>query len=424
MIKRKLNIISGLLALGLVMSCWGGEQVSHLDLSIEDAVSIAIEGNLSLKESQISLDTAVRNKNFAWSSASPSVRGSFSYSNALESGTSRTSLTGAASLTLSPSIYTSIKSAVLSYEQQEISYERAVRQLEMEVRKLYYNILCDMSKVELERSNLESSRKQYEANLAKYNSGSLARLDVLSAQVSYQNAQVSLQEAENTLESDLVSFKQVLALDLSTELSFKDSLDSILEIGDIDIEGVEHKVYSIESTKKQLEAAKNILLASRFSAWGPSITAGYTYSADLSSSSFSDPGSISVSVSIPVDGFLPWSQGALSVASQKDNIKSLEISIQDAQVTHDVNVIKYLREIKQAKELIELRKANVEVAQQTYEMTQTAYNRGTKDLISLQTASDNLNQSRVNLMGQSYTLISYILQLEDELGLPYGTLGK
>lgn len=57
-------------------------------------------------------------------------------------------------------------------------------------------------------------------------------------------------------------------------------------------------------------------------------------------------------------------------------------------------------------------------------MNLTAYNYGKTDLLSLQSASDSVLSAGVNLKSQAYTLISTILDLEDVLGLEFGTIEK
>ena len=57
-------------------------------------------------------------------------------------------------------------------------------------------------------------------------------------------------------------------------------------------------------------------------------------------------------------------------------------------------------------------------------MALDAYNHGTKDLLSLQNAQDSLFSTRVNLLNQAYTLETTVLNLENIIGVPFGTLGK
>ena len=87
-------------------------------------------------------------------------------------------------------------------------------------------------------------------------------------------------------------------------------------------------------------------------------------------------------------------------------------------------ILDILAILQQSKASLSLRQKSIELAQKTYDMTLTAYNHGTKDLLSLQTASDNLLQAKVNLMHEAYTLSSAILDLENTIGVPFGTLSK
>jgi len=56
-------------------------------------------------------------------------------------------------------------------------------------------------------------------------------------------------------------------------------------------------------------------------------------------------------------------------------------------------------------------------------MTLNAYNHGSKDLLTLQNSADSLLSAKINLMQQKYTLISAVLDLENTLGIPFGSLG-
>ena len=86
------------------------------------------------------------------------------------------------------------------------------------------------------------------------------------------------------------------------------------------------KSNTVAGLEKQLEMAEMSLLATRFSAYGPSLSAGisYTYAGkDMNEGEFvwGDNGpNLSVSASIPLDGFLPWSSGAQSIVNQKEKI--------------------------------------------------------------------------------------------------------
>jgi hypothetical protein len=53
-----------------------------------------------------------------------------------------------------------------------------------------------------------------------------------------------------------------------------------------------------------------------------------------------------------------------------------------------------------------------------------AYRRGTKDLLTLQNSGDSLDEAKVTMMKESYTLLAAVLDLEYAVGVPFGTLGR
>lgn len=408
-------------------------ELKKYQLTVDQAVELAIQGNLSLKQSQLALDQAKRSRDYSWNSLVPSIRGSASYNNDLSStaaGSQSISLGLQASFALTPSIYTTIQNAVLSYQQQEITFDSAKRSVEMSVRKAYYSLLYQKSYISLLESEVTSSRNQYNTNQRKYNAGALARLDLLSAQYAYQNAQTNLATQQNAYANALNSFKQILGLPVDAEITLEGSLDSFLNLGPVSLEGIEVKSNTVAGLEKQLEMAEMSLLATRFSAYGPSLSAGisYTYAGkDMNEGEFvwGDNGpNLSVSASIPLDGFLPWSSGAQSIANQKEKIENLNFQLENAKQNQLMNIQSYLNQIELERSNIALRQQSITIASQTYKLTQDAYNQGTKDILSLQSAQNSLLSARVNLQLEAYNMAVVVLNLEDALGLPYGTFGK
>lgn len=422
-------------------------QESVLHLTVEDAVHYAIQGNLSLKQSEISLSSAKRAADTSWNTVLPSVTASGTFSQSfIDPGISSLSVGGTISLRLNPSIYTSIKSAALSYEQQQITYESAQRTIEFNVRQLFYTLLYSQEYVSLLKNSVDSAQRQYDADRAKYNRGTLPRVNVLSDQVQLQSAQLSYDSQNIALANNLASFKQILGISQDTEIALDGSINDILNIQPItkeDVDAVRKVSTTMSGLEKQREIAQNGLLATRFAAWGPTVSASYNIgwsgnnaAMDYSSGTAkqvkgdfefgSDPSQhgISIGISIPLDGYLPWSSGGQSIANQKANLETIELNIQNQQITEEINIQNYLNTIKSTQENMRLGQSNVELAQQNYNLTADAYNNGTRSLLELQSARDNLNSARVNTMANASTLITAILNLENTIGVPFGTLLK
>jgi len=158
----------------------------------------------------------------------------------------------------------------------------------------------------------------------------------------------------------------------------------------------------------------------------PTVSAGWTYGKSKTNiaNDFSTTNALSIGVSIPLDGYLPWSKGADSVASAADNVKTAELTLENSRTTVAIQIDNYIKQIRQIQSQIASLQANVDLAKKSYDMTKDAYNHGSRDLLSLQTASDSLLNARTDLAQQEYTLITKIINLEYTLGVPFGSLGR
>ncbi|MBR7063887.1 MAG: TolC family protein, partial [Treponema sp.] len=191
---------------------------------------------------------------------------------------------------------------------------------------------------------------------------------------------------------------------------------------DVDIQNVP----SVKKAEYAVSLAKAGLLARRMSAYSPVLTAGWNYNKSKldTQDKWNTSDTITLGVTIPLDGFLPWTATGKTVYDAKDSVKSAELALEYEKVTAEVQFNDYVNQIKQKQAQLEVLKSNVELAQKSYNMMLNAYNHGTRDFLNLQTSQNALMSARVNLAQQEYALISTILNLEYLLGIPFGTLGK
>ncbi len=408
-------------------------------LSVEDAVKIAKENNVSVQQQKITLNAAQRTKDHSWNSLSPSLSvgaGSTVPVDGLTGGDQTSSysasfeLSATASLSLTANLYTTMQGAKIAYEQNKLSFEDAVRKIELSVRESYYELLYSKENIKLQEENLAIAKAQYENNLAKYNSGRLSEVDALSAEVNYKSKIPTVESARTTYRNAMDSFKQVLGLMLNDRVELTGSLDDCLYLKKIEVDIKDYKSSSIKNLELKLESAKNSVLDKRFSAFAPGLNASLSWSdgswyvgaddaKDAKKSS-----SVRLSASIPLDGALPWSAKNDAVDSAKDSVADCELQLDDERKTFMRTVNSALRSIEQSQSSINYKQANVELAQKTYDMTLEAYNRGTKDLLSLQSANNTLLTAQVTLNSEILTLTKNIMELENTLGVDIGSLVK
>ncbi len=418
--------ISALFVLFLLMSSLYA-QVK--ELTIEDAVQLAKENNISVKIAGNTLDDLELKNKYSWNSVSPTAALNGNFSDNFESDTTNFSLSGSVNLSLKTNLYTEINGARLNYEKGLLTYNEAVRKIELSVRKNFYNLIYQQENLALQKRSLETSLTQYLNNEEKFRNGKISELDSFTSRVNYESKKPVVESAEINFQNDLASFKQILGIPQKTEVSLAGSLDEILNLKEISFESlpkVNEPAPDVKAAECNVEIAKNSLLDTRFSAYAPTVSGSYSYGKSKNSSldEWSTTNQISVGVSVPLDGILPWSSRAVNIKTQKNALDTAEKSLEDAKTSVAVQTESYIRKINQAVSQLDSLKSTEELANQTYQMTLAAYNYGKTDFLSLQNANDSVLSAGVNLKSQAYTLISTILDLESVLGIEFGTLEK
>ena len=398
-------------------------------LTIDDAVILAADNNLSLKRNQLALNQLELKDKYSWNSVSPSIGASAQFGNGLQENSTSLSISGNVSFRLTPALYSSIKSAKLNYENGITSYETAVKTVEKNVRQIFYSLIYSKENLSLLNRNLETAKQRYDLSQEKFSRGQLSELDLLTTQMNYESLKPSYESAEIAYENSIANFKQLLGINQTEQIDLIGNLDEMMNVS-INQDLLEYNVEelpTVKEIKSKIELAKTNLLATKFSAWGPSISLGYNASkagqdmtGEFAWADFKQ--SVSVGVSIPLDGYLPWSNGSLSVSAQKSNLEDLNLQLENEKTTVELTIKKYIKEINQAKSQLSSLQSNVALAQKTYDMTLNAYNYGSRDLLTLQNAADSLLKSKNQLQSQVYNLICKIMDLEFTLGLPLGAL--
>lgn len=409
-----------------VFSAENDELSKEKILTLEECISLAKENNLSIKVHKNTLNDLKRKNETSWNSVSPSIKGDAAFQDDFTNKTESFSISGSLGLTLSTNLYSTIKGAKLNYENGLLTYNQAVKQIEMSVWKTFYDLIYKTEYFSFQSQNLLTAKKNYEQNLEKFKNGKISELDVMSSRVSYEQKKPVLEEARIDLTNNLELFKNIIGVDFDDEIKLDGSLDFLLELKDIKLPPKEKPSPDVQAAKFAVEIAENNLLAQRFSSYSPVITGTYKYGQTLNidNSLWNETSFLSVGVSIPLDSYLPWSSSAVSINSKKESLESAKLNLEDAEKSIRVNTENALRKINQIISMLEVSKETVALAKKTYEMTETAYNYGKTDFLTLQNASDNVLNAEVSLKNQAKTLMETLLDTEYLLGLEFGTILK
>jgi len=402
-------------------------------LTVDDAVRIALENNLNLRQNALDLGISRRNADRSWNSLLPTLNASAMISHP-------TSITGpiepdsrnvwtpgfsiSAGFTFSASVIENIKKAKSDYETGLLSYEAARQEIELQVRKMFYQLILLDSNREISSQNLQNAQTRYEQIVVLVRLGQSTMLDELSAKVDMENARPSALNTEIQYENAIDSFKSILGIPSDTVLKLDGSL--AVEISQNITNANNESSVSLEALRlmqsiRSMEAQRNTI---RNNAYIPSLRLSWTSTPlyNIQNKSWSDNGSFSITLGFNIDNFFPWSSAKTQIDNLNDNISSAQIQLSDSLRNRDNRINQYLRNIEKIFESIDAITLNVDLAQRTYEMTEDAYNRGAADYQRLRNAGDSINQAKNHLFQEQYNLISTLLDLEKELNIPFGTL--
>ena len=403
-------------------------------LTLEDAVSLSLQNNMSIKQSKMDLDLLALKDKYSWNSVSPSLSANVNFTEPVAEFDQWTlTATGTLSLSITPSLATSIASAKLAYENGLLSYEATVRSVEKNVRSAFYSLLNDLETISSDKKTLDAAKRTYDSNLIKYNRGQLDQLTLLTSQYNYESKIPTVAADETAYQTSLDSLKQVLGIDLSQQIEINGNLDDILHF-ELDPEILNQNVDELPDVKKALQTIKNYEISikgAKLSAYGPTVS--LSYSQGFSSSAITgernyglsnENHNITLGVRIPLDSYFPWSNSAITIEQAESGLEAAKLTLENTRTTVKMTIRNTYNSILEAQTQLKLCEANLELMQKTYDLTLLAYNSGSKDLSVLQTAADNLATARRNIQRQKYIIINSVLNLENVLGVPFGSFMK
>jgi len=408
-------------------------------LDIEGAVRLAMENNLSLSRDARALAALERatkaSGNLLYPTTSVGTGLSRSSAKTVPNEAQRWSAYGnlSVSFSLSPSLRVKADKLRLQYESGLATYDQARRALELEVRGSFYAILLAQAKLDLALQNRERERASYEQVRAKSSAGLAPELDLLSAQAAYEATAPAAESARAGAEDALAALRLLLGLEADAPLRLAGGLDQAGALDEAAAAAAIERARGRESPevaalRGQLEVAKASRRLAAAAVASPSLALSARVNPVLSGwdtgGTVSDMGSVSLGLSLPLDGLLPSSQARIALAEADDAVAALESRLEEAARSAASSRSSLARGIAAASLSLASRASYVALAQKKYELTREAYQKGFKDLSDVEAAASALDSAKLDVLSQEYALVLKGLELESELGLEFGTIGR
>lgn len=398
-------------------------------LTLEEAVSKALENNISIKRERLTLEAAERASKHSWNTALPSLSVAAADEIGLPEKQNNFGVEGKASISINSDYFVSINKAKADYQAARISYDEAVLEILSQVKTSYFSLVYEKENLNYLRENLENAKRQSEQSEERYKRGTLSELDYLSSKVAYEKLKPEFKAQEIAYKNDLKSFCLMLGIEEESgnQISLEGSLEQFLNVYTkyFDkgmIQNTEEKVKkgelpSLMLLEKQLEASKKELSKTKLSVWGPSVNLSYSLVPVIAGA---EKGKIkqsaSIGLTLSLENLLPFSQGADSIKSAEDAVKNLQLQLEEKSKNVSADFSSIISSLEQKEESVVSLKDFIQLTQKNYSASQYSYSKGIMELLALQNAAKENLEAKLNLQNEYLEKLKLYISLEKLCG--------
>jgi multidrug efflux system outer membrane protein len=426
------------LFLGLSLSAAAQEGA----LSLDEAVELALEQSLSLQKSFIDLKTAGVSASNLWAEIFPTISagGGLSYGTTLftEPGFQQDpdllgyNLSLGITFKLASSLSSSMKILKLAYQSQLLDYENSRRQLEIQVAKTFVSLIAEKRNLVNLQNTRSQAERQSESNRIAFNNGRISQVVFLQSTLAVENAKLNLSKAEAAYALHLGDFLVLLGLDNGTDLELEGEIGiERLEVNSErliaeylvkrpDVVSQRQTIERLDLTQKQttLNArAPSLSLTTRWQGSG-----GVT---DTPTKKFTDHLSASLSVDIPIAGWISGTSGqngGQSIQSARANVEKAKLDLKNTENQAKAEIRSLSDNLRNSWTSIEIARLQVEIAERTYELSELGFRNGVVESLTLENSRNSLTQAQQQLLEVELSYMNTILDLAAALNIDWHDL--
>lgn len=396
---------------------------SCADLSLQDAIDLALAQNTGLRITQKDEDVAKAALKQAKIDNGLKITGNESLDTTLHRS-SQTKSENGIGVTASYPIYTSgkaeaeIGSSELGLKAAELSTERSRENLKLDVIKAYYDALEARRTVDVRQETVDKYQDHYTNVSQLYAAGSKARIDVIRSSVELSNAAQNLIKAQNSYEVNLATLRNYLNVDRSEPLNltsdfsydqFNIDMDACIDYAYRNRKDLLIDLYKYQQAENDIKAAK--------ADFGPSVTlsAGPSWSHTFKPSTSSDS-------DITAGATLSWNFWDNGLTRAK--VQQAEASRDKAKLTLtkdqediDLSLRQAYYNMREAEKRLNSTGDAVKQAEEDYFIAREKYRAGEGLMLDIIDAQEALSTARLNYISAEYDYARYKATVENVMGI-------
>ncbi len=395
----------GGLSISAVLGAENDSVPGKLSLSLEEAKSVALEHNRTLKNAAFDVQKAEASRWQTIASMLPQVNAKFDYQNmcgyAMQFGNAPIHLNPSGTLGVTASVAVSGAQIVgttigtIAMRMSDISLKKTEQQITDQVKTVYYSSLVLGQTLDLLNENLGNLEKLMASTQAAVDAGAVEQVeaDKLSVQVATMETQIN--SIERSLEMTYNSMRLQLGVSVETELELTQTIDELLSVdsafGLLSENFVLDNNYDYQLLKENTNMTKHQVRLKEW-AYGPQLSAFYQYSyktyfGKSEGLNMTPPNMVGLSVSMPI-----FSSGNKfeAVREAKLNHKKQLNTLADTEEALKVQHSQLRYNLSSSYENFEIQKKNVEVTQRVFENVSEKFDHGMASSLEVTTSSTEL----------------------------------
>ncbi len=329
-----------------------------------------------------------------------------------------------AQLALSAAMFNGIKQLELDYNNALLELDSSKQNTEKSIKTNFYNLLLLQEQIDVLKKNIKTTEARLESMEDMYQYGYITEIDLLNTKAGLASMGPSLLKIENGYEQLKMVFLMDLGLNLNQKIILDGSVEASPEIWDADslvntYMANRIDIQQLTIAQKMLENGKSATINQSLL---PALVLGWSYSpyqADPFESEtwgddgyFGDNGSFSVTLSLPVEDWLPHSGTSNSIREAGDEIERMAYQKELAFLGAEMEIRSLVMTLNTSRESLKVLAEVIEINRKSLEMSTESYNNGQLSLLDLETAENDLLQAELDLVSEKYNYISSLLNLE------------
>jgi outer membrane protein TolC len=417
-------------------------------LTPDEAVAMAIRSNLSLETARLDLDTLKRRSDLVWNQFLPdvSLSGSLSRDNEVRSTTmGPITIPGgpqwhvlgnfSVTLNLSAALFAGISAIRQEYQTGLVTFEKAKTELERDIRTAYNQMLLLQENIRLLKDSFETSARLVDLARQNYLGGLVPELTWLQARVNMENMRPQIDQAENGFKAAMSGFAIYLGLPYDTRfelIPFDGNLNFVfLDTADL-ISRAASGNLGIYELQQRILYLQNSRSAEALRTRTPILSLSWNYNPVFTKDPWNDSwgnrdfwqrgGSFSIALGWSLNGLFPFTKEGQGIKNLDNSIKSASIGLTQMIQATETAIYNTVLSLEQIRTSAEAQRLTVELAEQSYRLTEEAYAGGLQDQAEVQNAELALYRARVQMLEQQFNYLNKLIELEYAAGIPFGTL--